>query len=90
MKNRIKIKEEPRELTTENNCQHYWVIDDASGPTSRGICKFCGAEKEFQNSWPGSSANAQDARVFNLPNLLDDESDSEPADLALKVKNADL
>ena len=30
-------------------CTHYWVIEAASGPTSRGVCKLCGAVKEFKN-----------------------------------------
>lgn len=30
-------------------CCHHWVIDRPLGPTSRGICKVCGAEKRFQN-----------------------------------------
>jgi len=30
-------------------CLHHWVIDSPDGPTSRGICKLCGAEHEFNN-----------------------------------------
>lgn len=33
-------------------CAHHWVIDSPSGPTSRGVCKQCGAEGEFKNSLP--------------------------------------
>lgn len=28
---------------------HRWRIDEPNGPTSRGVCKVCGAEKEFKN-----------------------------------------
>jgi hypothetical protein len=28
---------------------HYWIIEDATGPVSKGRCKFCGAEKDFRN-----------------------------------------
>jgi len=31
-------------------CRHHWVIDSPQGATSRGVCKICGAEKEFRNS----------------------------------------
>ena len=30
-------------------CQHYWVIEPPTGPTSLGICKYCRAEREFNN-----------------------------------------
>lgn len=33
-----------------NGCRHHWKIESANGPTSKGICKFCGAHQEFQNS----------------------------------------
>ena len=31
------------------DCQHHWVIDAADGPVSRGVCKRCQAEREFEN-----------------------------------------
>lgn len=31
-------------------CRHHWVIEMPNGPTSRGVCKRCGAEREFKNS----------------------------------------
>jgi len=33
-------------------CTHYWVIEEAKGATSKGICKICGEAKEFSNSIP--------------------------------------
>ncbi len=30
-------------------CQHHWVIEEADGPTSQGVCRFCGEAKEFRN-----------------------------------------
>ena len=30
-------------------CNHHWLIEPAIGPTSKGVCKLCGAEKEFNN-----------------------------------------
>ena len=40
------------EYQDENECRHYWLIDSPNGPTSRGICKLCGEEKDFNNSMP--------------------------------------
>lgn len=37
---------------SKETCRHYWVIESAKGPVSKGVCKFCGAQKEFHNSWP--------------------------------------
>ncbi len=37
---------------TKETCRHYWVIESARGPVSKGVCKFCGAQREFHNSWP--------------------------------------
>ena len=33
----------------KRSCIHYWVIESASGPVSRGTCSSCGAEREFKN-----------------------------------------
>ena len=30
-------------------CAHHWIIEAAGGPTSKGVCRRCGAEKEFLN-----------------------------------------
>jgi len=29
---------------------HHWIIEPPAGPTSKGVCRFCGAEREFANS----------------------------------------
>ena len=69
MRNRSNLKvDEPAETEV---CRHYWHIEEADGPVSRGICRICGEEKEFQNSWIASSYMGKDARVFDLPNMLD-------------------
>ena len=41
-------------------CTHFWIIEKPSGPTSRGVCKYCGAVGEFVNEplslfYPGMS-----------------------------------
>ncbi len=33
-----------------DQCHHHWLIDAAGGPTSKGICRACGAERHFKNS----------------------------------------
>ena len=36
-------------------CQHHWVIDSPAGPVSKGVCRLCGEEREFQNYLETSS-----------------------------------
>ena len=42
---------EARDLT---GCEHHWVIDKPAGPTSRGTCRACGEERDFQNYIEGT------------------------------------
>jgi len=30
-------------------CRHHWIIETPNGPTSRGRCKRCRAERDFTN-----------------------------------------
>jgi hypothetical protein len=46
------VLDKPR--NTQESCHHYWVIEMPKGPTSRGRCKFCGTEREFDNLGPDS------------------------------------
>lgn len=36
--------------TRQAQCRHHWVIESPQGPTSMGMCKLCGAQREFSNS----------------------------------------
>jgi len=42
------------ERRSETTCHHYWIIELPNGPTSRGRCKYCGLEREFDNLGPDS------------------------------------
>ena len=37
------------DIQDQPECQHHWVIAKPSGPVSRGKCRLCGEEKDFQN-----------------------------------------
>lgn len=41
----------PTATLTRTTHAHHWMIDEATGPTSTGRCRDCGAEKTFRN-WP--------------------------------------
>ena len=36
----------------QSECVHYWCLEVANGPTSKGRCQKCRAKKTFSNSPP--------------------------------------
>ncbi|MBA7628033.1 hypothetical protein ES703_35503 [subsurface metagenome] len=68
MMNRSNVKE--KKSAEIKFCRHYWHIEEADGPVSRGICKICGEKKEFQNSWIASSYMGKDAAFLTCPTCL--------------------
>ena len=36
-------------------CQHRWMIEMPAGPSSKGVCRTCGDERQFMNYIEGSS-----------------------------------
>lgn len=37
------------------DCAHHWEIETPNGPTSEGVCRTCGATRDFSNSTPSSA-----------------------------------
>ena len=64
---------EQLETQIKRDCAHYWRIETAGGPISKGKCKLCGAEKEFSNSLTGSTSSSKENGIFYLPELTDVE-----------------
>ena len=87
---RQRLKEKAIKPASGNGCKHYWIIEGAKGPTSRGVCKYCGEEREFQNSWQEMSYSERSARVFELPNLVEIEPVEEQDDAGLDGVSAGL
>ena len=52
MRGKTKDKEKAGPQDRKEECRHYWVIEVANGPVSKGVCKYCGAKKEFFNAFP--------------------------------------
>jgi hypothetical protein len=44
------VVSQPKKATKDGQCRHHWLIESPEGPISMGICKLCGAQKEFRNS----------------------------------------
>lgn len=67
----------------EKECTHYWLIESADGPISQGVCKFCGARKEFHNSWLGFAIMNRGAESSDKKEEKLDEPELEKDDSAV-------
>ncbi len=57
-------------------CTHHWMIETSYGPTSKGVCRLCGEEREFDNSleafnWVTQAKKAREAKAAGqaLPSI---------------------
>jgi hypothetical protein len=66
MRQRVKEKEEAADV---NRCHHFWVIEVANGPMSRGECKYCGEIRDFHNSIVDLNDPKRKANPLNLPKM---------------------
>lgn len=60
----------------EDKCHHYWIIESPHGPTSKGVCQFCGAVKEFYNSPPEFWFGKRHPEGFEPPDSTPGEADT--------------
>ena len=60
------VHEETPQVTGEDHpapiCCHYWIIETASGPVSRGECQICHEVRDFRNSVFDMDRDSQDSR----------------------------
>jgi hypothetical protein len=72
-----RVKERIEEKPAKEQCHHYWVIEVANGPTSRGQCKYCGETREFLNAFPEFNPLRKNNNPLNLPKMPDVKIDGE-------------
>ena len=77
VRGKVKIEEKVTERVAENQCQHYWIIEMANGPTSKGVCKYCGEERDFFNADPNLSIPKKDNKTADILDEPDDEPDDD-------------
>jgi hypothetical protein len=60
---------ETQRSIAEDRCSHHWLIEPPKGPTSTGVCKLCGARREFDNQLKsrGSIAASSLSREATTP-----------------------
>ncbi len=64
-----KVKEKVKTQTQKEPCRHFWVIEVANGPVSRGQCKLCGERKDFCNAFPEYNPLRKGPNPLKLPEL---------------------
>ncbi len=72
-----KVKEKAELGQTASGCLHHWLIEGARGATSRGTCKYCGAERLFYNSWTDFNAMKRSVNPIVIEELFDTEPEPE-------------
>jgi len=77
---RQKVKEKAKSTVTEGQCHHYWIIEIANGPKSKGVCKYCGETRSFLNAVPDYNPMKRNKNPLDLPEMpevaLDEDSKS--------------
>lgn len=68
----VKVQDKAKKADT---CHHFWVIDVANGPSSKGTCKYCGEKKEFLNAFPVFNPLRKNTNPLTLPRLPEVEMD---------------
>lgn len=66
---RHRVKEEIEDKATEDQCHHYWIIEIANGPKSRGVCKYCGETRDFLNAMPDFIGLKRKPNPLDLPRM---------------------
>jgi hypothetical protein len=69
MRSKVKFREKHESQARKEPCRHYWVIEIANGPVSRGVCKYCGVTKEFLNAFPEYNPLKKNTNPLGLPEL---------------------
>ena len=68
-----KVKEKTGNEVAQDECRHYWIIEMANGPKSRGVCKNCGKARDFLNTIPEITIPKRRAHPLDLPEMPDVE-----------------
>lgn len=80
----IVLEKQVEQPVQTQTCQHYWIIEPAVGPTSKGVCKRCGSVKIFLNIVEDSQPRETVNKIFTSEELEEkdeeDEGDEGPDD----------
>ena len=65
------------EVPSTPTCCHYWIIETAHGPISRGECQVCHEVRDFKNSVFDMERESRDSR--SKKGTQPDENNQQPA-----------
>ena len=82
------INKEELDEGANSGCSQHWMIGDPDGPMSAGICKHCGAQKEFMNYFEGSSWGSE-VSLDRLSRSEGVSKDSDYSSVAQSIKAED-
>lgn len=69
------VREKPvPEEAPAPQCRHYWLLEFPSGPTSRAVCKLCGATREFPNATDDYIHEDEASAAWKPSRYRDDEA----------------
>lgn len=74
---RKKLNLAPEKIAAKEGCCHHWIIESPQEVTSKGVCKFCGEEKEFINYLPFSGRESGAFLLFESAIKQDKKPDKE-------------
>jgi hypothetical protein len=77
MRRKVKVKERTEEYIDREQCSHYWIIEMANGPKSRGVCKYCGESRDFLNAMPDFNVPRRNTSPLDLPQMPEVEVDED-------------
>ena len=60
---------------TTATCRHHWIIETPTGPVSKGVCKLCGEERDFENIFYGYGKVYEPPKSTSVYDLVDMEDD---------------
>ena len=69
---------------TAPSCCHYWIIETAQGPISRGECQICHEVRDFKNSVFDMERDSQDNKSRKGSDT--NEKDPKPAEPQVTVE----
>lgn len=70
----------PEVQSSGDDCSHFWDIEAANGPQSRGVCKICGKSRIFYNAFPNFNPLRKKGNSLEIKGLHDAGADKDDDD----------
>ena len=71
-------------------CCHYWIIETANGPISRGECEICHEVRDFRNSVFDMDRGSQDIRSRKQPVVEEKDQQTVAFQVSVDIDSGEL